>query len=376
MQNLRHYLIASETNDYRPWITTTSALVFFIVIVWGLRFIIPASLTLASSSLSSADIMDRINSERSQRFIPTVAQNAKLTTAAQSKASDMLSRSYFSHIDPDGNYVWPKIEASGYKPYSTLGENLAMDFTTPDELIAAWMNSPTHRANLLNDKFKDQGLALSSGLYEPDHNSTIVVSLFGTLSGTSTSATSSPVVQNTSPSKSGLSIGKDAQVSATQVSGHTMIDVNVAITGKPTLATAKLLTQSITLLAQSDGRYAGTFTFNLSEDLSGQDITIEARDATNAKVTASITLSNIDTIPAGQTDASPVGSSQIPVSEQALIMKILRIIFGILSIIYLGFLVIDWVIMKRAHIERPGMHVSPQIAIFLLLAFVNIFVRF
>src|SRR5882672_8467061 len=120
MPKIKHYLIASETNDYRPFITSSSALVFFTVIVWGLRLILPASISFAQNYIDPVDIMNRINSERSSRNITTVATNSKLITAAQGKASDMLARSYFSHIDPDGNYVWPRIEAAGYVPYVTL----------------------------------------------------------------------------------------------------------------------------------------------------------------------------------------------------------------------------------------------------------------
>jgi hypothetical protein len=375
---IKHYLIASETNNYNPWITSSSALVFFLVVIWGLRLIVPQGLTLAQSFLSPSDIMNRINSERSSRSIPTVATNTKLITAAQQKSDDMLARSYFSHIDPDGNYVWPKIEAAGYKPYTTLGENLAMDFSSPEELVAAWMNSPTHRANLLNEKFKDQGLALSSGKYEINHDTTIVVSLFGALTtaGSAGSSKSSQVVNNSSGNGT-LTINSDAQIGITQVSGHNLIDLSVSLKGAPTLVTAKLLTQSITLLKQSDGRYAGTFTFNLSDDLSGKEVVIEARDSTNAKVSSTVTLADVPLIPNSDGDSSgAINANKIPVSQEAAIFRILRIIFGILASIYLGFLVIDWVIMKRAHVERPGMLLSPRVVVFLLIAFVNIFAKF
>jgi hypothetical protein len=371
---IKNYLIASETNNYTPWITTSSALVYFTVVIWGLRLILPASLTFAQSFLSPADIMDRINHERSSRSIPTVATNAKLATAAQEKSDDMLARSYFSHIDPDGNYIWPKIEAAGYKPFLTLGENLAMDFSSPDELIAAWMNSPTHRANLLNDKFRDQGLALSSGRYEPNHDTTIVVSVFGALAGAgSTGGAKSTQTTGTAAASGSLAIRSDAQVGITQVSGHNLIEVSVTVQGSPTLVTAKLLTQSITLLKQSDGKFGGTFTFNLSDELSAKEIVIEARDAKNSKVSSTVTLADVPTIP----DTTSTGSvDKIPVSQEAGIIRILRIIFGILATIYLGFLIIDWVIMKRAHVQRPGMLLSPRVVMFLLLAFVNIFVKF
>ncbi len=353
---------------------SSHALAFFTLIVWGLRIILPGSITFAQGYLNAADLMNRINNERKQRFIPELVTNDKLIIAAQGKANDMLSRSYFSHIDPDGNYVWPRIEAAGYKPYLTLGENLAMDFTSPDDLISAWMNSPTHRANILNAKFEDQGLGLATGLYEPNHTSTLVASLFGTLDKTgSKSVATAPAPTNTKPTQatsSAVSINNNASVSVTQVSGQTLIDLDVVVTGSPTLVTARLASQSITLLARDSSHYVGKFTFDSTENLNGQNITIEARDSAGNKVDSSIAISGIQQQTA---TAAPATPSQIPVSQEALLIKILRIIFGILSVIYLGFLITDAIIIHRAKIQRPGMHITPQIIIFILLAAFNLF---
>jgi hypothetical protein len=380
MKKLSFYLFPSETNDYKPFITSSTALVCFIVIIWGLRLAVPASISLAKSYIDPVDVMNRINNERSSRNIPTVTTNAKLIVAAQGKADDMLTRSYFSHIDPDGNYVWPRIEAAGYTPYTTLGENLAMDFTSASEMVTAWMNSPTHRANLLNSAFVDQGVAQSSGNYEPNHDTTIVVSLFGKLGKTARRPTSSTSAGVSSGSNQNpvLAIGPDPDVSITQVSGHTIVDLTDTVSGNPTLVTAKLLTQSITLLPQSGSdKYSGRFTFNLTDDLSHKEISIEARNAAGTKITSSVTLTDIQSFPAGAED-QPVHptTSKIAVPQMDQAIKILRVIFGILSVVYLGFLAIDAVIIRRQKIQRPGVMPAPQIAIFLLLAFVNLFLKF
>ena len=372
---IKHYLIASETNDYKPWITSTTAMVFFTVLIWSIRIILPASLSYAASYLDATDIMNRINQERSSRYIATLTTNNKLITAAQSKADDMIARGYFAHVDPDGKYVWPRIEAAGYQPYTTLGENLAMDFTSADELVAAWMNSPTHRANVLNDKFQDQGLALTSGDFAPDHYTTAVVSLFGTLASSTTKPLSAPVTTNTAASSGALSIVSDSKISVTQLSGHNLVDVTVSITGSPTLVTANLKGLSINLLKQTQDTYQGEFTFNASEDLNGQNLNIEARDASGAKVSSSVKLQNISTLPADTTDtnANPAGA-KIPISSDAQIMQTLRIIFGVLSIIYLTFLIINAIIVRRNKIVRPGMHHATQIIVFLLVSAINLFV--
>jgi hypothetical protein len=361
---------------------SSQALGVFTLIVWGLRILIPASITFATAYLDPTDLMNRINNERSKRFITTLNTNDKLITAAQGKSDDMLHRSYFSHIDPDGNYVWPRIEAAGYKPYITLGENLAMDFTTPDDLIAAWMNSPTHRANILNDKFEDQGLALSTGLYEPNHTSTLVASLFGTLAKTptpsnntsisSSTATTPTNTKTTTGTTSPVTINNDASISVTNVSGQTLVNLDVVVNGNPALVTAKLATQSISLLPKDNSHFIGKFTFDSSEILNGDSITVEARDSAGNKVTSNIAISGINQ-QVSSANAATQTPSQIPISQEAELVKILRIIFGLLSVVYLGFLVTDAIIIHRAKIQRPGMHITPQIVVFILIAAINLF---
>jgi hypothetical protein len=377
---LKHYLIASEQNDYKPWILTPMALGVFCLVIWGIRLLAPATITLAQSTIDAQDLMNRINDQRSQRFIPTLNTNSKLISAASGKADDMLKRSYFSHVDPDGNYVWGRIEAAGYAPYLTLGENLAMDFNSASDVVDAWMNSPTHRSNIVNPKFQDQGLASVAGLFEPNHNSIIVVSLFGALMATKSSNASAlinpppppaatPVIQNPPAGQSNLKISNDVKISTTTLSGSTIVDLDVIITGNPTLVTAALKTQSITLLAgKVAGEYVGKFTFDSTEDLSKQTITLQARDKNNARATLSYPIS-IEPAIAGPSSVN----TAIPVSNETQIINILRIVFGVFATIYMAFLAIDAIIIHRAKIKRDGIHPSPHLLVFLLLVAVALF---
>ncbi len=134
-----------------------------------------------ASDLSVQNILDGVNKERTLRNILTLNQNPKLSLAAQSKADDMMNRKYFSHTDPEGHYIWDKIVAEGYSPYLTLGENLAIEFYDTESLINAWMNSPTHRANLLNENFKDQGMGLSFGQESQKQYHSAIANTFGAL---------------------------------------------------------------------------------------------------------------------------------------------------------------------------------------------------
>lgn len=177
---LKHYLIASPENNYQPWILSKTAMACFVLSIWTLRLFLPGYVAVGAPGLDNQDLMARINTERTNRFIPALITNSKLNAAANIKSNDMINRDYFSHVDPDGNYVWPVIEAQGYKPYQSLGENLAVDFTSAESVVNAWMNSPGHRANILNEKFEDQGMAAVYGNFE-DHETYLITNLFGTL---------------------------------------------------------------------------------------------------------------------------------------------------------------------------------------------------
>lgn len=134
-----------------------------------------------ASDLTVQNIIDAINKERSLRNLSTLNSDSRLSAAAQSKSEDMIARKYFAHVDPDGNYIWPKIVAAGYTPYLQLGENLAIEFYNTESLVSAWMNSPTHRANVLNEQFNDQGMGLFFGNVSNGEYHSSITNTFGSL---------------------------------------------------------------------------------------------------------------------------------------------------------------------------------------------------
>lgn len=356
------------------------------------------AVTSAAPGIDPTDLMSKINLERTQRFIPSLTTNSKLITAANGKASDMIARSYFAHVDPDGNYVWPRIEAAGYTPYVTLGENLAMDFTSADAVVSAWMNSPTHRANIVNEKFQDQGLASIYGTYEPNHDTIMIVSLFGTLYKSKTTTPPPPAPKPTppppppvtktpsptpppapapaptpapAPVETKMEISKDIKTSMTTLSGHKLVNLDVVISGQPVLVTAQLKTQSITLLpGKASGQFLGAFTFDQTENLADQNITVEARNKAGTKIASSFPLT---TQPEEVTSGNETTAAPIAVSNEAQIIKILRIVFGVFAAIYMTFLGVDAIIIHRAKIKRPGIHTSTHTLLFLLIAVVTLF---
>jgi uncharacterized protein YkwD len=122
----------------------------------------------SSSGSSDAELKSAIvaltNADRSTRALASVKQNAALTFAAQKKADDMLARGYFAHVSPDGGTPWQWFRSSGY-PYLYAGENLAMNFYSASDVESAWMNSPTHRANITDARYKEIGIGIARGTY-------------------------------------------------------------------------------------------------------------------------------------------------------------------------------------------------------------------
>src|SRR5690606_3424397 len=104
--------------------------------------------------------------------------NDKLNAAAQAKAEDMKARNYWSHNTPDGQEPWVFFDAQGYI-YKKAGENLAYGFATSTETVTGWMNSPSHKANLLDGAFTEVGFGFAnSENFVSTGNETIIVAMY------------------------------------------------------------------------------------------------------------------------------------------------------------------------------------------------------
>lgn len=129
----------------------------------------------ADSNFTSAALLSSTNVQRAADHESDLNLNQQLTAAAQAKANDMVQKDYWAHNSPDGKTPWTFINAAGYS-YQMAGENLAFGFDNASDTIAGWMNSPTHRANILNASYKDVGFGVaSSPNYQGHGPETIVV---------------------------------------------------------------------------------------------------------------------------------------------------------------------------------------------------------
>lgn len=120
----------------------------------------------ASSTLTSTDIVTLSNNERAEAGLGGLTANPLLTQMAERKARDILAKQYFEHVSPTGVGVGDLAREAGYD-YALVGENLALgNFGTSQAVVTGWMNSPGHRANILHKKFTEIGVAAVTGTYE------------------------------------------------------------------------------------------------------------------------------------------------------------------------------------------------------------------
>lgn len=129
------------------------------------------------STVLPAVVVELTNEERESLNAPELRRNATLDKAAQLKAQHMAKHEYFSHFSPDGVSPWHWFDEAGYV-YAHAGENLAIHFTDSSEVVEAWMNSPTHRANIVNANYSEIGVGTAKGTYE-GFDTVYVVQLFG-----------------------------------------------------------------------------------------------------------------------------------------------------------------------------------------------------
>ncbi|HET8574589.1 MAG TPA: CAP domain-containing protein [Candidatus Paceibacterota bacterium] len=115
--------------------------------------------------LSAQGVLEWTNYYREQNGLPPLKLNSTLVTAATLKVYDMFQKQYFEHVSPDGKDISDVVTNLGYQ-YITVGENLALgDFVSSKDLVDAWMNSPGHRANILNKSYEEIGVALKYGKF-------------------------------------------------------------------------------------------------------------------------------------------------------------------------------------------------------------------
>jgi uncharacterized protein YkwD len=105
-------------------------------------------------------VVDLVNAERSAVGVAALAVDTRLAAAAQAHSEDQAQTLTMSHTGSDGSTLSDRVSAAGY-PWSTIGENVAAGQATAQAVVAAWMGSSGHRANILNPSFVHLGVGVA-----------------------------------------------------------------------------------------------------------------------------------------------------------------------------------------------------------------------
>jgi hypothetical protein len=109
-----------------------------------------------ATEMSVSGLLSATNSQRAANGLDALSINNKLNASAQAKAVDMKNRDYWAHTSPTGEEPWVFFDAAGYA-YAKAGENLAYGFVNSSDTVTGWMNSPSHRANMLDSQYTEVG---------------------------------------------------------------------------------------------------------------------------------------------------------------------------------------------------------------------------
>ncbi|MBI2034909.1 MAG: hypothetical protein HYT11_04220 [Candidatus Levybacteria bacterium] len=116
--------------------------------------------------LTLEGVVQITNIQREKEGLRPLVNNALLNSSALQKAQDMFAKQYFAHDSPDGIGVGDLAGSVGYA-YIAIGENLALgNFANDEALVAGWMASPGHRANILDVRYQEIGVAVLQGTYQ------------------------------------------------------------------------------------------------------------------------------------------------------------------------------------------------------------------
>ncbi len=148
----------------------TLILLFFVGV-----FLFPKTAYL--SNIDPEKIIELTNIERQNNGLLSLTANQYLTKAAHDKAIDIFINQKFEH-NINGKKFSSWIKETDYK-YRYVGENLAIDFVSSEGVLAAWKDSPSHYKNIINEKFREIGVAVIEDIFEGE-NSILVVQIFGT----------------------------------------------------------------------------------------------------------------------------------------------------------------------------------------------------
>ena len=137
----------------------------------------PTSAPAAARQRGAHELVDEMNRERAAHGLGPLRLNDDLTLAAQDRIADMFDQRYFAHVAPDGTQPFTWVSRRGYR-YRAVGENLAVGYPTAARVVRGWMESPGHRANILQRNFEEIGIAVANGAPVRGYGGPTIVAIY------------------------------------------------------------------------------------------------------------------------------------------------------------------------------------------------------
>jgi len=182
IDTVHHFFVPRHTNNFNAKLLHHDFLTIYLIVAIlfgaGIKHMQQTGNILGyATDVTVQKLYELTNAERSRNNINNLNYSEELAEAARRKAEDMFAQDYWSHYGPEGETPWQFILASGYQ-YEYAGENLAKNFMFSDGVVKAWIESTTHRDNLLRKEYTDVGFAVVNGVLNGEET-TLVVQMFG-----------------------------------------------------------------------------------------------------------------------------------------------------------------------------------------------------
>lgn len=243
LKTLRHLFLPHHSNNHRPKLLYPRSLAALAIFVMLANSSLP-SLALVrggvlgyASDITAQEILDQTNQRRIDSGLPALKLDQALSDAARRKASDMFTFDYWAHNNPkNGTEPWYFFDAANYK-YRYAGENLARDFATTPPMVQAWIDSSSHRENLLSSRYVDTGIAVVNGKLG-GVETTLVVQLFGARQSVATSPKLTPAAQ---VQVAGTTAGTEIPITPVPQAASSFLISPLAISKSVALATLGLV---------------------------------------------------------------------------------------------------------------------------------------
>ena len=168
MSWLKNHLIPHKNNNFRPQFLYGHDFILILIVIFIAESIFllgPVLTNKQPAEILTGFLTILTNEAREKNNLPDLVVSPVLTKAATLKARDMAVNGYFAHTSPNGKTPWYWLDLVGYK-YDYAGENLAVNFADTRDVTDAWMNSPSHRANIVKKPYREVGSGIATGTYE------------------------------------------------------------------------------------------------------------------------------------------------------------------------------------------------------------------